>query len=135
MLKQIKKANFWKMGETLLAIVLALFPLVSFAELNPGAAGALGGSGVSVGGPSNITGVILDVITWALGIAFLVAVVMLIVGGFFYMTAGGNEKRTEKGRKFIIDSLIGLVVIILSYLIVSVVNNTIGNIGNGVNGG
>ncbi len=136
MLKQIKKINFWKMGETLMAIVLGLFPLaVAAAGLNPGAAPVLGGSGVPTSGPSNVTGLILVVITWALGLAFLIAVVMLIIGGFFYMTAGGNEDRQKKGKKYIINSLIGLVVIILSYLIVSVVSNTIGNLGNGANAG
>jgi hypothetical protein len=65
------------------------------------------------------------VINWALGIAFGVAVIFLIIGGFRYITAGGNEESVEKGKSSVINALIGIVIIVLSYVIVNVVANLV----------
>ncbi len=65
------------------------------------------------------------IINWALGIAFGVAVIFLIVGGFRYITAGGNEESVEKGKSSVINALIGIVIIVLSYVIVNVVANLV----------
>jgi len=72
------------------------------------------------------------VINWALGIAFGVAVIFLIIGGFRYITAGGNEESAEKGKSSVINALIGIVIIVLSYVIVNVVANLVQ--GNGSTG-
>jgi hypothetical protein len=51
----------------------------------------------------------------------VVAVLFLIVGGFFYLTSAGNEEQSEKGKKILINSVIGLVVIILASAIVRII--------------
>lgn len=56
-----------------------------------------------------------------LGIVGLVAVAFLIYGGFRYITSAGNDEAAEAGKKIIQNSIIGLVIIILSYIIVTVV--------------
>ncbi len=70
-----------------------------------------------------------DFVLWALknalGMAGVVAVVFIVIGGYQYMTSGGNEEAAEKGRKTLINSVIGLVVIIMSFVIVRVVTNLI----------
>jgi len=53
----------------------------------------------------------------------IVAILFLIAGGFFYLTSAGNEEQTEKGKKILINSVIGLVVIILAYAIVSIIGS------------
>jgi hypothetical protein len=55
----------------------------------------------------------------------VVAVMFLIVGGFFYLTSAGNEEQTEKGKKILINSVIGLVVIILAYAIVRIIGSVL----------
>ena len=55
----------------------------------------------------------------------MVAVVMLVIGGYWYMAAGGNEEMSEKGRKTILNFVMGLVIIILAYTIVSVIASTL----------
>lgn len=76
--------------------------------------------------PTTLSGLIVYIITFLLGISTLVAVIMVIYGGFLYMTAG-DSKRNETAKKAIKNALIGLVIIILSYTIVSLVNNTVLN--------
>ncbi len=56
-----------------------------------------------------------------LGVVGLVAVAFLIYGGFRYITSAGNDEAAESGKKIIQNSIIGLVIIILSYVIVTVV--------------
>jgi hypothetical protein len=63
------------------------------------------------------------IIGWLLGIAFAVTVLFLIIGGFLYITSGGNEEQAERARGTIVNALIGIVLIILSYVIINAVVN------------
>ncbi len=57
----------------------------------------------------------------------LIATIMVIYGGFLYITSGGDDAGAEKGKKILIYAAIGIIVILVSYAIV----NTI--IGSGIN--
>jgi hypothetical protein len=61
------------------------------------------------------------IINWALAIAFIAAVIVLIYGGFLYITSAGNQETATKGKNAIVNALIGIVVIVLSYMIVQIV--------------
>ncbi len=61
------------------------------------------------------------IINWALAIAFIAAVIMLIYGGFLYITSAGNTDNATKGKTAIINALVGIVIIVLSYIIVQIV--------------
>ncbi len=58
------------------------------------------------------------VIQWSLGFLGLVAVAMIIFGGFMWMTSAGNEQRVTQGKEVIKWAVIGLVVVMLSWAIV-----------------
>lgn len=72
---------------------------------------------------STVTDVIVYVIKILLQVAMGIAVLFIIIGGYQYITSAGNEERATKGRKTLVNALIGLVLIIFSYTIVSVLNN------------
>lgn len=74
------------------------------------------------------------IINWALAISFLAAVVYLIVGGFMYITASGNTEAAGKGKTAVMNALIGLVIISLSFVIVQVVYRFITGSGGGAVG-
>jgi hypothetical protein len=65
---------------------------------------------------ANILNVVL---LWGGIIAFFYA----IYGGFLYMTSGGDPAGAEKGRKTIINAVIGIILIFLSYIIITYVIN------------
>ena len=69
----------------------------------------------------NIENAIITVIEWALYLAGMAAVLFIIYGGFLYITAAGNDGQAKEGRKTLVNALIGLVLVVLSYLIVQVV--------------
>lgn len=68
--------------------------------------------------PVSIT---IATIQWALGMLGLVAVVMVLYGGATWMTAAGNEERIKKAKDILKAALIGLVVVLLSWAIVTFV--------------
>jgi hypothetical protein len=52
-----------------------------------------------------------------LGFLGIVAVVIILIGGFKWMTAGGNEDKTAEARKLITAGIIGLVIILSAFAI------------------
>jgi hypothetical protein len=78
------------------------------------------GSG-GISGANNVNELIEKVITALLGVAFAIAVLFIIIGGFWYMTSAGNENQARKGRDTLLYALLGTIVIIMSYVIVSFV--------------
>ncbi len=71
------------------------------------------------------SGILQFSINLLLGLAASAAILFIILGGFWYMTAGANAEQAEKGRKALMNAVIGLVVIILSFVIVRVVLNLV----------
>lgn len=65
---------------------------------------------------------IVQVVLGFLGILFLI---LIIIGGYQWMSAGGNEEIITKARKRIINATIGLAIIILSYMVTMFIMHTI----------
>ncbi|MFA6410018.1 MAG: hypothetical protein WCW26_00370 [Candidatus Buchananbacteria bacterium] len=47
-----------------------------------------------------------------LGVVFLTA---LLVGGYLWMTAGGNEEKVKKGQGWVVNGINGIIVVFLAY--------------------
>lgn len=58
-----------------------------------------------------------NVVGVALGFAGIVLFIMLIAGGFRYITAGGDPKSVEGAKKTLTYAIAGIVFIALSFLI------------------
>src|SRR6056297_3526381 len=54
----------------------------------------------------------------------IVAVIIIIYAGYLWMTSGGNSERIEKAKKVLLGAVIGLILILSSFAIVSFVLNT-----------
>jgi Sec-independent protein secretion pathway component TatC len=75
------------------------------------------------------SGLILWVIRALLGICGLVAVLFIIIGGFQYITSGASEDLAKRGKSTLVNAIIGLIIVILSYTIVIVVVDTLFPVG------
>ncbi|MBU0707009.1 hypothetical protein KKG41_01420 [Patescibacteria group bacterium] len=64
---------------------------------------------------------VLRIIKWVFGFIGLVAFIIVIYGGFTWMTAAGNEEKVESAKKTITAAVIGIIIIILSLAIVTFV--------------
>ncbi len=65
------------------------------------------------------------IINVALGLLGIIAVVIILAGGFKWMTAGGNEEKVGEAKKLIAAGVIGLIVIICAYAIAAFVINAL----------
>ncbi len=75
----------------------------------------------------DVGAVIKKIIDWALYLAAVIAVIFIIYGGFLYITSAGDATQATKGRTSLVNALIGLAMVVLSYLIVQVVYNFLVN--------
>lgn len=64
-----------------------------------------------------------SIINIALGFLGILAVVIILIGGFKWMTAAGNEDKVGEAKKIIVAGVIGLVIILASWGIASFVLN------------
>ena len=74
-------------------------------------------------------GLIYRIISLLLFVAGALAVLFVIIGGYQYITAAGNEEASEKGKKTLVNAIIGVVLIILAYVIINVIVNTVSGYG------
>lgn len=83
--------------------------------------------------------IVLNIIEMALVVIIYIASFFVLYGGFLYMTGGANPSMIEKGRKTILNAIIGLVIGLGSVAIVNLIfNGLFGSAGttssNGVKG-
>lgn len=67
------------------------------------------------------------VIEVVLGFAGVIAVCVVIYGGFLFLTSSGDAGKVKKGQDSIKYGIIGLVVSILAYVIVAFVSGMVAN--------
>lgn len=72
-------------------------------------------------GTKDVRETIARIINVALGLLGIVAVVIVLVGGFEWMTAGGNEEKTGEAKQRIMAGVIGLAIILSAYAIANFV--------------
>lgn len=71
-------------------------------------------------------GVFENVITVMLGLGGIVLFIMLIMGGFKFITAGGDPKAIEGAKKTLTYAIAGIVLIALSFLILRFISTFTG---------
>ncbi len=90
----------------------------TFAQQPKSASDWLGGiDGVD----SQLDSWIITMLNWAIGLAALAAVAMLIAAGYMYITANGDEGKVEKATKSLTFAIVGLVVCFIAVMIVQFV--------------
>ena len=116
--------NRW-IGIVISSVVLIYtsLPLVAYAQAPPppgplnkgiddvGTTFAAPNSGVI---KDDVVTLITKIINWLLGIAAVVALLVIIVGGIWYIGSLGEEKQLGKAKHIVMYAIIGLLVIGLS---------------------
>lgn len=129
------------------AMLLAAPALLGTSHIAQAAAGKpltadelFGGSGAKgsdfagnagLGNTDLITGV-TSIIRVAMGFLGIIAVVIILLGGFKWMTAAGDDKKIGDAKKLIYSGIVGLVIILSAFAIASfVINQITGVTGQG----
>jgi hypothetical protein len=63
-----------------------------------------------------------NVVSAATALAGVALFLMLIVGGYSFLFAGGDQKKLEKAKGTLTGAVIGLVIIALAYLIIMAIS-------------
>ncbi|MDQ5943307.1 MAG: hypothetical protein QG675_75 [Patescibacteria group bacterium] len=97
---------------------IALLPVTTLAatEIDNGA-----NSAQPSGTPEDLSVQVTNITNTMLLVIGIVAVIMLIVGGFRYVLSNGNEKAISGAKDTILYAIIGIVVALLAYAIVNFV--------------
>ena len=87
-------------------------------------------------GTQDIRVTIAKIIRVILGLLGIIALVIIIYGGFTIMTSGGSEEKVSTGKKILINAVIGLAIILSSFAIVQFVISSLQQAtGSGVGDG
>lgn len=81
---------------------------------------------------NTITRTILNLRNWLAGIILIIAVAVILIGAFLYMTSGGDTTKTKTARDWIVGGVVGVVIAGFAFGIVSIVMNLIRDITGGV---
>jgi hypothetical protein len=114
-----------------MAWITVAFVLMSMVFV-PSAFGAANSFGLEYGtasglGTSDIRQTVAQIINVALSLLGIVALVIILAGGFKWMTAGGNEEKVGEARKMIFSGIIGLAIILSAFAIARFVLNQLSN--------
>ena len=66
---------------------------------------------------------IINIMSWIVGIA---SIIVIILGGLWFVTAGGSSEKVSKARNTVLFALIGLVVVLIAQVLVRFVINKVG---------
>lgn len=88
-----------------------------------GVNGAAGDSGCATKPSTTVNDTIVTVINVLSSLAGVLAVIMIIVAGFRYMTSGGDSNKVASAKNALIYAIIGLVIVALAQIIVKFVLN------------
>jgi hypothetical protein len=135
----MKKILFLIVLPVLFAQFLLFVPLASPALAdgpldlnNQEGFGGKGGASISrvFGGqsaPTDIRIIVSNIIKVVLSLLGIIFVVLLIFGGFKWMTAAGNEDAISDAKKLIIQAVIGLAIILSAYAITVFISDALIN--------
>ena len=71
----------------------------------------------------DLVDIITNFIFWV-GIA--IGPLMIIIGGFYFLTAAGNEEKIRTAKNIILYTVIGLAIILLAKGLISVIKSALG---------
>lgn len=92
------------------------------ATANPGPSSAAGKTPPTCNNLCDLIGTFINAIYLALSIAiFIIAPLSLAVGGIMIMVAGANPEMLGRGKKVLTGAVIGLVIVLCSYLVVNTI--------------
>lgn len=122
------------------ALIVMTVTVMSLSVLSPALAQNNGGGGLintgdnpakiaqATGSQGSFRQLALQFLNFFLGFLGFLAVIMVIYGGILYVTAAGKEEKVTEGKKIIMYSIAGIVIILLSF---AIVNTVLGGLGQG----
>lgn len=114
-----------------LSVGLLCLPLLVSAQDKYGLGAAAGKAGLTTFASANdVPGIVGTIIGTALSMIGVLFLLLMLYGGFLWMTARGNEEQTKKALETIEAAVIGVIIVLGAYALTSFVFKSVGQ-GNG----
>jgi len=103
-----------------LATFCAIFSIAVVPVLASDGLG-LGYLSASILGTKELRETIMEIVNVALGFLGVLAILIILWGGFRWMTAGGSEDKVAEAKKIIVAGVIGIIIVLSALAIVNFV--------------
>ncbi len=110
-----------KLTIALVSLSVLVLPVMALAQgMNPP-------NGVNSGAPvvGNFAQIIADIENTAAMVFGAIAVIMFVIAGVYFLTAGGEPEKIQKARQSLIWGVAGVVVGIIAFSIIAIVGSLI----------
>lgn len=85
-------------------------------------------SGNVTSGTISIAVCVNQIYMLSLGLGGLLALFMLVISGYRYMTSGGNAQQVESAKDTFTSALTGLIVLLIGFILLNVINPDLTNL-------
>ncbi len=114
------KSKFKYLISAFISWLVLFYANLSFAQLVPSCSGASCT-------PCHVLQLISRIARFlAVDVMVPLAGLLFLIGGIIMIASAGSEERYKKGRKIIIDTAIGAVIVLISWVVVNALITTIG---------
>jgi cbb3-type cytochrome oxidase subunit 3 len=73
--------------------------------------------------PGNLAGGIGTIISAILSFLGVIFLLLIIYGGYLWMTAAGNKEQTGKAQKIMTSAIVGLIIVVAAYAITAMLGS------------
>ncbi len=67
----------------------------------------------------------INILQWILAVMSVAAFAYFIYGGFVFLTSAGSSQRVEKGKNILVNTVIGIILILSAFTIIRVIGNVL----------
>jgi len=100
-------------------IFLIITPILAFGDILPKCANT-NQAGTDLCGLCDVIGTGINIFRWILGMLGGAALLLFVWHGFGWITSGGNTEKIEKSKKGLMHTVIGILIILGSWMIVNI---------------
>ena len=100
---------------------VATLPLMLRAQTNPQNELNKTATAAGISSQTDLAVIVGRIVSILIGFLGLIAVIIILIGGFQWMTSGGDSEKIKSARDLMINGMIGLVIIVLAYAIATFV--------------
>lgn len=121
-----------------LVLSIVVVPQLTFAAITNGQGGFdvsgiktdAGDFGISTATPTDI---LTNIINYALALIGFLGVLGFIISGIMYLVSAGDEGAAEKAKGYMVNSIIGVIIALLGYVVIAAISTLLGS-GGATNG-
>lgn len=69
---------------------------------------------------------VTQIVQWVLSFVGVIFLVLMIWGGFKWMTAAGNKENISQAEKIVVSAVVGLIIVLSAYMLTTYLGTTFG---------